>query len=155
MTHVHEEEEIETSGREGRDDAKERMARLPTHFNLDEIRKRIQSEKDWQESGRNQFALFHSGALRIGFFGFQEGTGIEDHKVNGHVAVHVLQGRVEVSGGGRPTTVINANEFVGLDGMKTFTLKAQAESYAIIAFEQGEGVAEPARGNDQGKQISR
>lgn len=155
MTHIHEEEEVEIGGREARENAKDRMARLPTQFNLDEIRQRIQSEKEWSESGRNQFALFHSGALRIGFFGFQEGTGIEDHKVNGHVAVHVLQGRVEVSGGGRTPTVIGANEFIGLDGMKAFTLKAQAESYAIIAFVQAESVAEPARGNDQGTQISR
>ena len=91
----------------------------------------------------------------IRFFGFQQGTGIEDHKVNGHVAIHVLDGRVEVSGGGRTPTPVASGEFIGLDGMRTFTLRALEESYAIITFEQAEGVAEPARGNDQGTQVTK
>jgi len=140
---------------ERRDDAKERLSRLPTHFRLDDIKRRIQGEPEWENSGRNQYALFHSGALRVGLFGFQKGTGIEDHKVNGHVAIHVMEGRVEVSGGDRSPMTVAGGEFIGLDGMKTFTLKAQEESYAIITFVQADGVAEPARGNDQGTQVMR
>ncbi len=154
MTNVRDTEQAEERG-ERRDDAKERLGSLPTHMDLEEVKRQIQSETEWQQNGRNQYALFHSGALRVGYFGFQAGTGIEDHKVNGQLMIHVLEGRVEISGGGRTPDTVGAHQFIGLDGMKSFTIKAHEESYAIIAFVQADGVAEPARGNDQGTQITR
>lgn len=152
MTTVREPREIGDTP-ERREDAKRRLAQLPAHLDLDRIKAQIQREEEWRRNGRNQYAMFHSGALRIGFFGFQPGTGIEDHMVNGHLMIHVMEGRLEVSGGERAPREVGTNQFIGMDGMRTFTIRAHEETYAIIAFSQADSVAEPARGNELGTQI--
>lgn len=140
-------------GLEGRQDAKERLTGLQ-QYNLDELRQKLTGESEWQQNGRNQFALFHQGALRAGLFGFKASTGVLDHKVNGHVTIHVLQGSLRVVPEGQQDVTVGGNGFVAFDAANGFSVEAREDSFAVFTFCQAEGVAESAKGNAPGTQVT-
>lgn len=55
----------------------------------------LKQESTWKESDRNAITVFKTNGLRIVLVALHEGAEMAEHKVNGHISLQLLQGKIK------------------------------------------------------------
>ena len=77
---------------------RERFAKSERQLNLDREFENLPSESELRQ-GHMQKALYKHGAATTGIFIFEANGGIDQHRVEGEAAIHVLEGQLLVRTG--------------------------------------------------------
>lgn len=64
-------------------------------IDLPAFMEQLKQESTWKESDRNAITVFKTNGLRIVLIALHEGAEMAKHNANGHISVHVLQGKIK------------------------------------------------------------
>ena len=102
-------------------------------MNLPQFINQLKSEKKWIEGDRNSVAVFKSDSMRIMLMGFHAGAELKDHKANGVISVHVLQGQIKFSTE-QETVVLEQGQMIALQDNIIHKVLALNESFFLLTL---------------------
>jgi quercetin dioxygenase-like cupin family protein len=119
--------------------ANERLRQHPTDrfagpehiFNLPEVANSLQQEAHQAQNGHRQVTIFHRDAVTMVLFAFEAGGEMREHRANGLVNIHVLEGRMSITTPSQTYQLQTGNLLV-LDAEVPHSVRAEAASRMLL-----------------------
>jgi quercetin dioxygenase-like cupin family protein len=94
---------------------------------------RLRAEPHEAVAGHRQIAIFRSGPVTLVLFTFEPGARLKEHRTEGVVTIHLLGGRLDVTGDGR-THQLAPGQVVALSPGVPHEVHAQARSEMLLTI---------------------
>jgi quercetin dioxygenase-like cupin family protein len=137
-------------GREGRDDAKERIAGGPNHFHIGEAKGQLLGESEWQNGNSNQITLVKDGPLRVALFAFHPGNRMPDHRVAGPALVQLISGKITLTMESGERFELTEGDLLTLPEYLVHDVEAQEQSLMLLTIAHIHETAKQPPDSDRG-----
>jgi quercetin dioxygenase-like cupin family protein len=108
-----------------------RFAADQHEIDLSATARELRQEPQAGERGHRQKTLYRAHGMTTALFTFERFTGLNEHKVNGVVNIHVLRGKLRVTAGGQTYELSDGNLLILAPGVP-HTVAAEQESEMLL-----------------------